>query len=311
MFTRIGVVALNTYREAVRARVLHGLFGLALVTAGYCLVVGQFALHSALRVISDLGAATVSFFGIVVAVVLGATSLYRELELKTVFPILARPIHRAEYLVGKYLGTRLHAARVHRGECGRAPPVARHRREREMGGVDRGARREHRRRWNRRLAIGGASHVRSDSVGALAGGRGLVSVAGRRGRSPRGARSGRADPGGGGHRGSHRDRVFVVLVTVSHGDVHVRRVHRRAFGGHAGALARPLFRSDHSRHRRVALEDRAEPHALRPAASLLTGARRAGVESRRVSGARDAAIARVERRAPRPRERRLSSSRFL
>jgi ABC-type transport system involved in multi-copper enzyme maturation permease subunit len=105
MLTRIGVIALNTYREAVRARVLYGLFGLSLATAGYCLVVGAFALSSTLRVVSDLGAASVSIYGIVVAVVLGATSLYRELELKTIFPVLARPIRRTEYLVGKFLGT--------------------------------------------------------------------------------------------------------------------------------------------------------------------------------------------------------------
>src|SRR5215471_19855652 len=105
MLTRIGVIALNTYREAVRARVLYGLFGLSVATAGYCLVVGAFALRSSLRVVSDLGAASVSLYGVTVAVVLGATSLYRELELKTVFPILARPIRRTEYLVGKYLGT--------------------------------------------------------------------------------------------------------------------------------------------------------------------------------------------------------------
>src|SRR3954466_14030913 len=105
MLARVSVVALNTYREAVRARVLHGLFALALATAGYSLVVGAFALHSSLRVVSDLGAASISVYGIVVAVVLGATSLYRELALKTIFPILARPIRRSEYLVGKYLGT--------------------------------------------------------------------------------------------------------------------------------------------------------------------------------------------------------------
>src|SRR5213592_4953939 len=107
MFARISVVALNTYREAVRARVLHGLFALALATAGYSLVVGAFALNSRLRVISDLGAASISIYGIVVAVVLGATSLYRELELKTIFPILARPVSRTEYLAGKYFGTLL------------------------------------------------------------------------------------------------------------------------------------------------------------------------------------------------------------
>lgn len=105
MPTRIAVIALNTYREAVRARVLYGLFALSIATAGYCMVVGAYSLRSSMRVVSDLGAASVSIYGIVVAVVLGATSLYRELELKTVFPILARPIRRSEYLVGKYLGT--------------------------------------------------------------------------------------------------------------------------------------------------------------------------------------------------------------
>lgn len=105
MLVRIGVVTLNTYREAVRARVLHGLFGLALGTAGYALVVGAFALRDSMRVVSDLGSASISLYAIIVAVVLGATSLYRELELKTIFPILARPLRRTEYLVGKYVGT--------------------------------------------------------------------------------------------------------------------------------------------------------------------------------------------------------------
>ena len=107
MPVRVWTIALNTYREAVRARILHGLFALALATTGYSLVVGQYTARNALRVVSDLGAAAVSLYAVVVAVVLGATSLYRELELKTLFPILARPISRTEYLVGKYLGTLL------------------------------------------------------------------------------------------------------------------------------------------------------------------------------------------------------------
>jgi Cu-processing system permease protein len=104
MLTRVAVIAFNTYREAVRARVLHGLSALALATAIYALVVGAFSNRAELRVVSDLGAATISLYGVIVAVVLGATSLYRELELKTIFPILARPIRRSEYLLGKYLG---------------------------------------------------------------------------------------------------------------------------------------------------------------------------------------------------------------
>jgi ABC-type transport system involved in multi-copper enzyme maturation permease subunit len=105
MLVRIFVVMLNTYREAVRAKVLHGLFALALVTAAYCVVVGQFASGSASRVLSNLGSATVALYGVFVAIVLSATALHREMELKTLFPIIARPIARWEYLLGKYLGT--------------------------------------------------------------------------------------------------------------------------------------------------------------------------------------------------------------
>lgn len=105
MLRRIGTVAYNTYREAVRARVLLGLAALALGTALYSLAVGAFTLKDAPRVVADLGAASISLYAVLVAIVVGGTSLYRELEQKTIYPILARPILRSEYLVGKYLGT--------------------------------------------------------------------------------------------------------------------------------------------------------------------------------------------------------------
>lgn len=107
MLGRALTVSLNTYREAVRARILHGLFGLAIVTLGYALVVGAYALRSHDRVVADLGSAAISVYSIVVAIVITATSLYRELELKTIYPILARPMRRSEYIVGKFLGTLL------------------------------------------------------------------------------------------------------------------------------------------------------------------------------------------------------------
>ncbi len=104
MLQRVATIAYATYREAVRARILLGLAAAAVLSAFYSLFTAAFTLDEAPRVIADLGAMTVSFFSIVVAVLIGATSLYRELELKTILPLLARPIHRAEFLVGKYLG---------------------------------------------------------------------------------------------------------------------------------------------------------------------------------------------------------------
>lgn len=73
----------------------------------YAIIVGQYASKHAARVLSDLGVAFLSTFGVVVAVVLGATSLYREIDLKTIYPILARPISRGQYLVGKFFGALL------------------------------------------------------------------------------------------------------------------------------------------------------------------------------------------------------------
>jgi ABC-type transport system involved in multi-copper enzyme maturation permease subunit len=98
-------IALNTYRESLRSLVLLILAGAAFATSIFSIFVGTFTLRNAPRVVSDVGVASISVFGILVAIVISATSLYRELELKTIFPILARPIRRGEYLAGKYLGT--------------------------------------------------------------------------------------------------------------------------------------------------------------------------------------------------------------
>jgi len=104
MTMRILAIALNAYREAVRARVLYGLFGLALATTAYSMVIGAMSLHQEKRVVADVSAASVSLYAVLVAIVLGATSLHREIELKTLFPILTRKLFRHEFVIGKFLG---------------------------------------------------------------------------------------------------------------------------------------------------------------------------------------------------------------
>lgn len=107
MLGRVQAIAENTYRESVRARILLGLAGVAFCVSLFSLVIGSFTLNSAPRVVSDLGTASISIFGVIVAVVIGATTLHRELDQKTIFPILARPISRPEYIVGKFFGIML------------------------------------------------------------------------------------------------------------------------------------------------------------------------------------------------------------
>jgi hypothetical protein len=104
MFGRVVAIAMNTYREAVRARILFGLLALALATSAYSLVIAAMSIRQEMRIVADIGAASMSLYAVLVSVILGATSLYRELELKTIFPILTRRLRRHEYVVGKYLG---------------------------------------------------------------------------------------------------------------------------------------------------------------------------------------------------------------
>ncbi|MFO0611297.1 MAG: ABC transporter permease subunit [Polyangiaceae bacterium] len=91
----------------MRARIFLGLALVAFLVAVFSLFVGSLALRNAPRVMSDLGAGSISIFSIVVAIIVSVTSLFREVEQKTIFPILARPVRRAEYIVGKYAGTLL------------------------------------------------------------------------------------------------------------------------------------------------------------------------------------------------------------
>jgi hypothetical protein len=107
LLARVLTIAANTYREAVRARLLLGVFAVALAWCVYSLLVATLSLHNEARVVADVGAMGLSLFAILVAIVMGSTSLYRELEHKTIFPILSRPLRRWEYLLGKYFGTLL------------------------------------------------------------------------------------------------------------------------------------------------------------------------------------------------------------
>jgi len=104
MIGRTLAIAMNTYREAVRARVLLGLLAAAVAASLYTIVIASMSIRGETRIVADVGSASISLMSVLTAIILGATSLYRELELKTVFPILTRRLRRHEYVIGKYLG---------------------------------------------------------------------------------------------------------------------------------------------------------------------------------------------------------------
>jgi ABC-type transport system involved in multi-copper enzyme maturation permease subunit len=107
---RIWAIALNTFREAVRDRVLYGVVGFGAAVQLFALALAELALDQQARVVRDVGLATVSLFSVVVALFLGSSLLYKEIERKTLYVILPKPIRRDEFLLGKYGGIVLTAA---------------------------------------------------------------------------------------------------------------------------------------------------------------------------------------------------------
>ena len=106
---RIWAVAVNTFREAVRYRVLNGVLGVALAVLVLSLALAELSLDQQRRIVLDIGLASISLFSVVVAVFLGSSLLYKEIERKTLYVILPKPIHRHEFLLGKYFGITLTA----------------------------------------------------------------------------------------------------------------------------------------------------------------------------------------------------------
>lgn len=101
---RIYAITVNTFREAVRDRVLYGVLGLACAMLLFTLALGELSLEQQDRVVIDIGTASISLFAVVVAVFLGSSLLYKEIERKTLYVILPKPIARWEFLLGKHFG---------------------------------------------------------------------------------------------------------------------------------------------------------------------------------------------------------------
>jgi len=104
VFGRIWAIALNTFREAARIRVLYGILVLVAGANLMALVLGQMSIHEEQRVARDIGLAGISLFGSLTAIFLGVFLLYTEVQRRTIHAIVSKPIERWEFVVGKYLG---------------------------------------------------------------------------------------------------------------------------------------------------------------------------------------------------------------
>jgi ABC-type transport system involved in multi-copper enzyme maturation permease subunit len=97
-------IAANTVRDAVRNRVLYALVFFSLVMIGTSVVLATLSYVERERILQDVGLGAIRFFGAAIAIFMGVGLIHREVERRTIYTILSKPVTRAQFLAGKYLG---------------------------------------------------------------------------------------------------------------------------------------------------------------------------------------------------------------
>ena len=105
--SRVLIVARNTFREAVRDRVLYNLVFFALLMIAAAVIVGQISMDIETVVMISLGLSAISLIGLLIAVFTGVGLVSKEIDKRTLHAVLAKPLHRWEFLLGKFAGLAL------------------------------------------------------------------------------------------------------------------------------------------------------------------------------------------------------------
>lgn len=102
--SRVLAVAANTFRETVRERVLYNLVFFAILMTLAGLLLGQLSIRQDEKILKDIGLAAMDLFGTVIAVFIGTGLVSKEIERRSLYPLLAKPLSRAELYLGKFAG---------------------------------------------------------------------------------------------------------------------------------------------------------------------------------------------------------------
>jgi ABC-type transport system involved in multi-copper enzyme maturation permease subunit len=102
--SRILAVAGNTFRETVRERVLYNLVFFAIVMTVSGVLLRQISIQQDEKIIKDVGLASIDFFGTLIAVFIGVGLVSKEIERRSLYPLLAKPLSRDEFFLGKFAG---------------------------------------------------------------------------------------------------------------------------------------------------------------------------------------------------------------
>ena len=104
MTGRILSIASNTFRETIRNKILYAIIAFALFVIGMTFFLADLSLGDFARIIADIGLASIHVFGVIMAVFLGITLVSNEVDRKTIYIILSKPVRRHEFIVGKAMG---------------------------------------------------------------------------------------------------------------------------------------------------------------------------------------------------------------
>lgn len=100
----IRAIALNTFREAIRDRILYLLMAFALVLIVVSRLLSLLTVGDEEKIIKDVGLSAISLFGVLTAVFVGVSLVFKEIERRTVYTLLANPVRRWQFVTGKFLG---------------------------------------------------------------------------------------------------------------------------------------------------------------------------------------------------------------
>lgn len=101
---RVLTVAQNTFREAVRDKVLYVLLFFAAVTIFGSKALAWISIGQDIKIVKDISLAATSIFGVLIAIFVGTSLVYKEIDKRTLYTILSQPMHRYEFILGKYFG---------------------------------------------------------------------------------------------------------------------------------------------------------------------------------------------------------------
>ena len=102
--SRLVAVAANTFRETVRERVLYNLVFFAILMTLSGLLLGQLSIRQDEKVLKDIGLAAMDVFGTLIAIFIGVGLVSKEIERRSLYPLLAKPLSRGEFYLGKFAG---------------------------------------------------------------------------------------------------------------------------------------------------------------------------------------------------------------